>query len=415
LYFKQFNRMIALSLFLSLSLIPSLTNSQTVTGSGDANAIAKWIQPQGGGGGDLDSGVTEGDVTEITTTTLYYVGSNFGIHTSTPGSPLHVVGRSVFQGYPNYFYNKLYLSHAPNLSLNSCNTVGYFGFNLFRGLNSAWYRYSDQTYNGGSLILGNMKGDILFGVVSSTGSSNPNPLSDGEMVSKFKMVLSNEGRLGIGLLTPRTNLEIVHNSEEKCGFILNQTSTSMSTNEIQFHRNGTEKWAIGSHINNDRPNSFFIWNHARSKTELFIAENGMVGINTEWPSAWLDVEGSFEAQRAGIGTNPPSSGSTWKLYVEGGIMAREVKVTANTFPDYVFEEDYPRLTISELGNYITVNKKLPGIPSAEEVATSGGINLGEMQVRLLEKIEEQALYIIDLQKQINELKTLIGVNAEGQK
>lgn len=88
MYFKQFNRMIALSLFLSLSLIPSLTNSQTVTGSGDANAIAKWIQPQGGGGGDLDSGVTEGDVTEITTTTLYYVGSNFGIHTSTPGSPL---------------------------------------------------------------------------------------------------------------------------------------------------------------------------------------------------------------------------------------------------------------------------------------------------------------------------------------
>ena len=381
-----------------------------MTGSGDANAIAKWIQPQGGGGG-----YEEGEVTEITTTTLYYVGSNFGVHTSSPGSPLHVIGRSVFQGDPNYLYDRLFLSHAPNFSLNSSNTIGYFGFNLFRGLNSYWYRNTDQTHNGGSLILGNTKGDIFFGVVPSTGGSNPTPLSDGEMVSRFKMTLTNQGRLGLGLLAPRTNMEIVHNAGEKCGFILNQTSTSMSTNEIQFHRNGTEKWAIGSHINDTRPNSFFIWNHTRGSTDFFIAENGMIGINTLWPTAWLDVEGSFEAQRVGIGTTPPASGSTFKLYVEGGIMAREVKVTASTFPDYVFEKDYPRLTIRELADYIDINHKLPGIPSADEIDENEGIELGSMQIKLLEKIEEQALYIIDLQKQIDELKALIEANWEGRK
>ena len=394
--------------FLSL-LVPSLVISQTVTGSGDANAISKWIGTGGGGGHE------EGDVTEITTTSLYYLGSNFGIHTASPGAPLHVLGRSIFEGDPNYEYNRLYLSHALGFSLNTSNTVGYVGFNLFRGANSYWYRFGDQTHNGGSLILGNTKGDLFFGVVSSTGGSSPTPLSDPEMLSRFKMTLTNEGKLGVGLLAPRTNLEIVHNGGEKCGFIMNQASGSMSTNEIQFHRNDIEKWAIGSHINDSRPNSFFIWNHTRGNTDFFIAENGWIGINTLWPTAWFDVEGSFEAQRIGIGTTPPASGSTFKLYVEGGIMAREVKVTASSFPDYVFEKDYPRLSISELADYIDINHKLPGIPSAKDIAENEGMELGSMQIKLLEKIEEQALYIIDLQKQIDELKSLIEANGEGRK
>ena len=96
-------------------------------------------------------------------------------------------------------------------------------------------------------------------------------------------------------------------------------------------------------------------------------------------------------------------------------MAREVKVTASSFPDYVFEKDYPLLTINELADYIAANNKLPGIPSADEIDENEGIELGSMQIKLLEKIEEQALYIIDLQKQIDELKALIEANWEGRK
>ncbi|MFH1296629.1 MAG: hypothetical protein ABIJ04_05065, partial [Bacteroidota bacterium] len=82
----------------------------------------------------------------------------------------------------------------------------------------------------------------------------------------------------------------------------------------------------------------------------------------------LEVNGSFKAQTMGLGTAPPTSG-TYKLFVEGGIKAREMKVTVNSFADYVFKEDYPLLPIGDLQQYITTHGRLPGIPSAEEVET----------------------------------------------
>lgn len=229
----------------------------------------------------------------------------------------------------------------------------------------------------------------------------------------MKMVLTGQGRLGLGIGSPRAQMEIVHADELKPALILNQTSRDVLTNEIQFHLDGDETWAIGSHLNDDHPNSFFIWNHTKFRTVFMINEDSLVGINTEHPSAMLEVNGSFKAKTVGIGTAPPTSG-TFKLYVEGGIKAREMKVTVNSFADYVFKEDYPLLPIGDLQQYITTHGRLPGIPSAEEVETEG-VNLGEMQVKLLEKIEEQALYIIDLQKQIDELKTFLGVNGEDRK
>jgi len=106
----------------------------------------------------------------------------------------------------------------------------------------------------------------------------------------------------------------------------------------------------------------------------------------------------------GIGTadfNP----ATYKLAVEGKIGARGVKVTlTNPFPDYVFESTYKLRPLANLQKYIDQNKHLPGIPSAEEVKKDGGIELGEMNVKLLEKIEELTLYVIQLKKEIEELK-----------
>ena len=79
-------------------------------------------------------------------------------------------------------------------------------------------------------------------------------------------------------------------------------------------------------------------------------------------------------------------------------------IEATYWPDYVFSQDYELMSLEELENYITDNKHLPGIISAAEVAEHGDIDLGEINTKLLEKIEELTLYIIDLQKQINELK-----------
>lgn len=93
------------------------------------------------------------------------------------------------------------------------------------------------------------------------------------------------------------------------------------------------------------------------------------------------------------------------LVVEGNIETSKVKVTANpgTVPDYVFQPGYQLLTLGEVERYIKTNSHLPNIPSAKEVEANGQ-NVGEMQLKLLEKVEELMLYTIDQQKQIEALK-----------
>lgn len=87
----------------------------------------------------------------------------------------------------------------------------------------------------------------------------------------------------------------------------------------------------------------------------------------------------------------------------GQVRTKEIVVTLTGWSDYVFDSDYKLMPLGELERYVKANKHLPNIPTAGEVE-SDGVNVGEMNALLLEKIEELTLYIIDLQKQIDELK-----------
>ncbi len=98
-----------------------------------------------------------------------------------------------------------------------------------------------------------------------------------------------------------------------------------------------------------------------------------------------------------IGTGAVPSG--YKLAVEGHIRAREVRVDQDTWPDYVFKEGYDLPSLKEIQKHIQEKGHLPNIPSAEEVRTNG-VELGEMNKLLLEKIEELTLHIIQLKKEI---------------
>ena len=103
----------------------------------------------------------------------------------------------------------------------------------------------------------------------------------------------------------------------------------------------------------------------------------------------------------GIGT---TSFGTHKLAVEGSIGAREIKVEAGTWSDFVFSNDYELRTLEEVEHHIAKNGHLPEIPSESEV-TENGINLGEMDAKLLQKIEELTLYMIQMNKRVNQLET----------
>lgn len=108
----------------------------------------------------------------------------------------------------------------------------------------------------------------------------------------------------------------------------------------------------------------------------------------------------------GIGTSAPQ----YLLDVKGTIRATEVRVESiDKFADFVFEKGYQLPSLPEVNNYIRVNRHLPDIPSATEVKENG-LSLVDMQVKLLQKIEELTLYVIEQDKKIKELEKRISYN-----
>lgn len=113
---------------------------------------------------------------------------------------------------------------------------------------------------------------------------------------------------------------------------------------------------------------------------------------------------SVENGNARIGVAAADMPAGYRLAVAGNIICEEVRVALpGTWPDYVFDENYKLHTPAEIEQFIKANNHLPGIPSAAEVAENG-VTLGDMQARLLEKIEELTLLVIEQQKQIDALK-----------
>lgn len=104
----------------------------------------------------------------------------------------------------------------------------------------------------------------------------------------------------------------------------------------------------------------------------------------------------------GIGRRNP----TEKLEVNGTIRAKEIKVEAAPWPDYVFAESYDLPSLKETENFIKTNKHLPDMPNAQDVEANG-VALGEMNRLLLQKVEELTLHLIEKDKAISVLQEQI--------
>src|SRR5690606_950354 len=102
----------------------------------------------------------------------------------------------------------------------------------------------------------------------------------------------------------------------------------------------------------------------------------------------------------GIGTNPPTDVvGDYRLFVENGIACRDVLVKHGTWPDFVFQPDHQLLPMGELREFLRRERHLPGLPSAAELEAKQGVEVGDMQRRLVQTVEEQALYILQLEEQ----------------
>jgi hypothetical protein len=106
----------------------------------------------------------------------------------------------------------------------------------------------------------------------------------------------------------------------------------------------------------------------------------------------------LEATANGYGTN-----NSPNLYIGGQLGAREVRVTTATWPDYVFRPTYRLRPLSEVESYIIEKGHLPDVPS-ETDALKDGIDVAKTNVMLLQKIEELTLYMIELNKKVEELQ-----------
>ena len=104
----------------------------------------------------------------------------------------------------------------------------------------------------------------------------------------------------------------------------------------------------------------------------------------------------------GIGTTIPTN----KLEVNGTIRAKEVKLEATGWPDYVFENGYELMPLDEVESFIAHKGHLPGLKSAREYEEEG-VNVMELNQMLLEKVEEVTLYLIQQQKLIEAQSGLI--------
>ena len=110
----------------------------------------------------------------------------------------------------------------------------------------------------------------------------------------------------------------------------------------------------------------------------------------------------FLSQSGNLGIGTLDTG-IHRLAVEGSIGAREIKVLPSGWSDYVFNKEYSLPTLEEVELYINQFGHLKDIPSAKDVEENG-ILLGKMDSKLLLKIEELTLYIIEQNKKIVDLQ-----------
>ena len=131
---------------------------------------------------------------------------------------------------------------------------------------------------------------------------------------------------------------------------------------------------------------------------------GNVGVGASHQNHRFNVEGTSRFTGAVTMQSSLTVGSGMRCDAQGNMKVKRLRVTLTDWPDYVFGEGYRLRPLAEVEEYVKEHSHLPDVPSAEEVEQDGA-DLGEMNRLLLQKVEELTLYIIDLQKQLNELKS----------
>jgi hypothetical protein len=372
-------------------------------------------------------------------------GSNVGVGTTSPRGRLHVNGDL-----------KLGVGYGA-LSEVVSNAATILGNNVIAGAGTNTVtRYFDDPGYGTFLKINNL--GLTFHNVSSQTYATEVSYDTGEL---FR--ITSGGNVGIGTTAPGAKLDVVGEIMARDSVIAYNSSNEGGRLRVQNgNKTGatTFDWSIWN-MTGGYGNGLAFWryyaNGANAGPSFWLGDNGNIGIGTTAPDGKLNIMNApsnwtangwckglrldgihaiefgggatvkyglgqsddalyffdttsednsasaayrmvLRAGNVGIGTTNP----TQKLSVNGAIRAKEV-IVDTSWSDYVFKPDYVLASLSEVEGVIKRDGHLPGIPSAQEVAEHG-VSMGEMQSKLLAKIEELTLHQIALEKENRSLQ-----------
>ena len=218
-------------------------------------------------------------------------------------------------------------------------------------------------------------------------------------------VLTVYGQMGFYNTTGATNN--INGNEETGVFVVNGNTSSSNGPAMEMY--GRDFPASGGE---NRAGSVHFWSYSDAPPDPTHPQYGWMYGNYDLTNTWLYQAGITKDGKMIIGHNLLTGDASvytpgnYSLYVENGIMTEHVRVAVHTtldWSDNVFSEDNEMMTLPKLEKYIQKNKHLPEIPSADDVVKDG-VDVGEMDAKLLKKIEELTLYVIELQKEVTKLQ-----------
>lgn len=315
---------------------------------------------------------------------------------------------------------------AYKLDITNSSIVRTLNFsNTTSSASTTYAGYSSSTNAGtgdavGMYGIGKGTGGVNYGVYGSASDGSTNYGVYGKITTSTTTPVG-IGTYGISTGTGTTNYGMLANAggAATTNYGIYATATGGTTNWAgYFVQNTYFGGAMGIGTSTIADCKFSV---EQSGTTLATAKflNTSKGPNTSWihfgttgdwyirsasNSGKVILQDQNSAATVCIGGATAATG--YKLSVKGKIMCEELKVLLSaSWPDYVFAKNYDLMPLSDLETYIETENHLPGIPSASEMEAEGGIALGEMQTILVKKIEEANLYILQLNKRIEELES----------
>ena len=245
----------------------------------------------------------------------------------------------------------------------------------FDGNNSNW-QVNGGNYSDFGMLRFENSGSIGLFARENTGTSYT--MTDTELENYRRFTILSNGNVGIGTRSPFSLFHVngvasFRTANYTDGYVSINPGTSTTQGYINWWKPGNVRVAYMGHNDGASANNLAL----NLESSNFVINGGNVAIGTQDPKGY-------------------------KLAVNGNIRAKEIKVEATNWPDYVFAKEYQLPSLAETEKHVKEKGHLPGIPSAQDVKENG-IDLGEMNAKLLQKIEELTLHLIKMEK-VNALR-----------